>query len=91
MQILVISGVSGSGKTTVGSLLAQDLGWVYLYGSPEQIQTRLRQRQHPFMNPSLLTSQLAAPEAPQDPATLQLEISATSQALAQRIRQHYRL
>ncbi|MCF2969942.1 gluconokinase [Synechococcus sp. Nb3U1] len=169
IQILVISGVSGSGKTTVGSLLAQDLdwvfvdaddfhtpeniekmrqgipltdadrqswllhlgdliqtqiqenrptvlacsalkehyrqllrrgvshkdpetmGWVYLYGSPEQIEARLRQRQHPFMNPSLLASQLAALEAPQDPATLQLEISATPQALAQHIRQHYRL
>ncbi|MGQ9838493.1 MAG: gluconokinase [Cyanobacteriota bacterium] len=169
IQILVISGVSGSGKTTVGSLLARDLGWVfvdaddfhspeniekmrqgiplededrqswlsclrdliqtqlqlhhptvlacsalkeryrqmlggngphqkpgligwvYLCGSPEQIQIRLRQRQHPFMNPSLLTSQFAALEAPQDPAVLQLEISATPQAIVQRIRQHYRL
>src|ERR1044071_9702771 len=28
-QVLVIMGVSGSGKTTVGSLLAGRLGWPY--------------------------------------------------------------
>lgn len=29
VRILVVMGVSGSGKTTVGALLAQSLGWTY--------------------------------------------------------------
>ena len=32
VQIIIIMGVSGSGKTTVGSLLAQDLGWTFYEG-----------------------------------------------------------
>lgn len=31
-MIVVVMGVSGSGKTTVGKLLAQNLGWKYLEG-----------------------------------------------------------
>ncbi|MEN9223214.1 MAG: gluconokinase [Thermostichus sp. BF3_bins_97] len=165
MQILIISGVSGSGKTTVGSLLAQELGWifldaddfhppenrekmrqgipltdadrhgwllrlaaliqthlrdhrpvvlacsalkehyrkllqgsapeaigwVFLHGSPAELEARLQRRTHAFMNPSLLASQLAALEAPQDPATLQLQISTPPPDLVQQIRQHFRL
>jgi gluconokinase len=30
--IIILMGVSGSGKTTVGSLLAQDLGWPFYDG-----------------------------------------------------------
>ena len=41
-MIVVVMGVSGSGKTTVGRLLAQQLGWKYLEGddfhSPENIE-----------------------------------------------------
>ncbi|WP_454061453.1 gluconokinase [Candidatus Nitrospira salsa] len=32
VQILIIMGVSGSGKTTIGTLLAKDLGWSFYEG-----------------------------------------------------------
>ncbi|MEW8692991.1 MAG: shikimate kinase, partial [Candidatus Thiodiazotropha endolucinida] len=31
-MILIITGVSGSGKTTIGNLLAKRLGWPYIEG-----------------------------------------------------------
>jgi gluconokinase len=31
-MVIVLMGVTGSGKTTVGKLLAQDLGWKFLEG-----------------------------------------------------------
>ena len=31
-MILIIMGVSGSGKTTIGQLLAHELGWEFLDG-----------------------------------------------------------
>jgi len=31
-MIIILMGVSGSGKTTIGSLLAQDLGWPFYDG-----------------------------------------------------------
>lgn len=41
VRVLVLMGVSGSGKTTVGSLLAQKLGWRYAdadsFHSPENV------------------------------------------------------
>ncbi len=32
VQVLVVMGVSGSGKTTVGKALAQELGWTFIEG-----------------------------------------------------------
>jgi gluconokinase len=32
VQILIVMGVSGSGKTTVGKELAQELGWAFIEG-----------------------------------------------------------
>lgn len=41
VKVLVLMGVSGSGKTTVGELLAQTLGWVYAdadsFHSPQNV------------------------------------------------------
>ena len=41
-MIVVIMGVSGSGKTTIGSRLAEDLGWRFVdaddFHSPENIR-----------------------------------------------------
>ena len=41
-MIVIVMGVSGSGKTTIGSLLARDLGWPFVDAddlhSPENIQ-----------------------------------------------------
>ena len=45
-MIVVVMGVSGSGKSTVGGLLARRLGWTYLDGddfhSPENIEKMSR-------------------------------------------------
>jgi gluconokinase len=42
MMIIVLMGVSGSGKTTVGRLLAEQLGWVFYeaddYHSPASVE-----------------------------------------------------
>ncbi len=144
-MIVVLMGVSGSGKTTIGTLLAERLGTVFadaddyhpkankekmaagqplndedrqpwletlngvmqgwftsgkggvlacsalkekyretlaahmqegavsfvlLDGSPEMIAERLAQRQHEYMNPNLLASQLATLEKPKDAFTV---------------------
>jgi gluconokinase len=41
-MVLIVMGVSGSGKTTIGSRLAEDLGWFFLdaddFHSPENIR-----------------------------------------------------
>lgn len=162
-MILVIMGVSGSGKSTVGSRLAQDLNWifydgddfhppenidkmrngialtdrdravwltllrqliqdlieadqsaviacsalkatyrlvlkatdsepiqfVYLKGTVEQIQARLKQRQHHFMNPTLLASQFATLEEPV--GLLTLDISPAPEQIAKQIQTHFQL
>lgn len=155
-MIIVIMGVAGSGKSTVGTQLAQTLGWpfydgddfhptsnidklrrgipltdrdraawlaalrhlidtqiaaqqscvlacsalkqsyrtqltppqgtvefVYLRGTPAQIQARLNQRSGHFMNPALLTSQLATLEEPE--SGLMLDITASPEQLVAQI------
>ena len=41
-MVVIVMGVSGSGKTTIGSRLAEDLGWYFLdaddFHSPENIR-----------------------------------------------------
>ena len=156
-MIVVLMGVAGSGKTTVGSLLARRLGWrfieaddyhspseiehmlagvplsdderqpwlvklrgvlaecvarkesavlacsalkesyrrqltvdanavrfVYLKGDPAVIRDRLRRRVGHFAKESLLASQYAALEEPDDALTI--AIDGTPEQLAQRIR-----
>ena len=45
-MILIVMGVSGSGKTTIGSSLAESLGWEFLDGddfhSPENVEKMSR-------------------------------------------------
>ena len=157
-MIVVIMGVSGSGKTTVGSLLASELGWrfwdadafhpennvgkmrsgvalsdedrlpwleslralledstqqgqsavlacsslkesyrriladglpcvrwVYLRGSFDLINARLRARLGHFMNPELLSSQLATLEEPRD--AIVVDASLTPRAIVAAIRE----
>src|SRR6266850_1191258 len=76
-MIVVVMGVSGVGKTTIGRALARELGWhfidtdglarfeiVYLHGSFELISARLAERPHHYMPASLLASQFATLEPP---------------------------
>jgi gluconokinase len=47
-MIIVLMGVTASGKSTVGKLLAQQLGWSFFEGddfhSPENIEKLRRER-----------------------------------------------
>lgn len=157
-MIIIIMGVSGSGKTTIGSLLAKELNWkfydaddfhsesnkekmskgialtdedraswlsalqnlirnkkdsftlacsalkgtyrdilkvndevkfVYLKGSFEEIEARLNQRKNHYMPTTLLKSQFDALEEPKD--ALIIDISNTPQEIIQIIRQGFNL
>jgi gluconokinase len=161
-RIIVLMGVAGSGKTTVGRALADSLGWmfsdaddfhppaniaklsaglaltdadrapwltalrnhldarlaaglntvlacsalkaayrerliadpdvvqlVYLNGTPELLAARIGARNGHFAPPTLLASQLATLEAPND--ALVLDITASPQQLVADIRRHCRL
>lgn len=155
-QAIIIMGVSGSGKTTVGSLLARELGWqffdaddfhppanrekmrqgialtdedraewlkslcellrknmkekspcvlacsalkqqyrellavnesvqfVYLYGTYEQIETRLKRRKDHYMPVQLLQSQFEALEEPREAVVV--DISHTPEEIVHIIR-----
>ena len=156
-MFIVLTGVAGSGKTTVGKLLAENLGWrfyegddfhpaanvekmrrgvaltdvdrmpwldalraviqaalqvdgngilacsalkrsyrehlrvnedvifVHLAATPDVIQRRLEQRKGHFMNPSLMDSQFAALETPQDAFILDASLPAA--VLVRKVRQ----
>lgn len=45
---------------------ADDIRWIYLQGTPEQIRGMMERRKGHFMNPGLLASQFAALEEPAD-------------------------
>jgi gluconokinase len=59
--------------------------FVFLDGDIELIRARLAARHGHYMNPKLLESQFAILEPPQD--ALRLDVAATPEALAQRIRE----
>lgn len=48
---------------------------IYLKGTPELLRKRLQQRQHPYMDNNLLTSQLEAFEEPQGGMTVEINES----------------
>ena len=160
-MIIIIMGVSGVGKTTVGRLLAKELGWnfydadafhsaankdkmsrgvaltdedradwlmglrqllnqcietgqsavlacsalkqeyrnvlrindeihfVYLQGSYQQIQVRMKERKDHYMKPEMLASQFAILEEPND--ALKADISKTPKEIVAVIRKEWKL
>ena len=63
--------------------------WVYLEGDPELIRSRLGKRHHRYMPASLLDSQFAALEPPQDAIRIDVatDVTACVAAIAARLRQ----
>ncbi len=46
IQIIIVMGVSGAGKTTIGSLLARSLGWPFYEGDDFHSQANINQMGH---------------------------------------------
>ncbi len=59
------------------------LHWIYLKGSYQQIRDRLQQRQSHFMQASLLSSQFAILEEPED--AIAIDISQSPEAISTQI------
>lgn len=65
--VLACSALKASYRTTLGAGIAPSkLAFIFLDLSKEALQARLAARQHSYMNPALLDSQLATLEAPAD-------------------------
>jgi gluconokinase len=70
-------------KASYRKMLAEDISdmrFVFLCGSEEAIARRLRRRRGHFMPPSLLESQLAALEPPEDAIMVPIEMTTEEQA-----------
>ena len=87
-MIFLIMGVTGSGKSTVGRMLANCLGWVYLEaddfhstankekmhrGEPLTEADRLNQRKQHFAGVAILNDQFATLEEPQNALTIDIK------------------
>ncbi len=46
MMIIIVMGVSGSGKTTIGSLLAKELGWPFYEGDELHPPSNIEKMKH---------------------------------------------
>jgi gluconokinase len=57
----------------------EDVHFVLLNGDPEVLQARLAHRQHEFMNPALLESQIETLEPPPDAITIDIELPVDEQ------------
>jgi len=54
VQIIAVMGVTGSGKTTVGTMLAVAMHCAYLKGSAALIRSRLQHRSGHYMKADML-------------------------------------
>ena len=50
-RVIVLIGVSGSGKTTVGRLLSEELGWKYYEGDDFHPQPNIEKMKFHWMMP----------------------------------------
>jgi gluconokinase len=87
--VLACSALKHSYQHYLSQFSSSSVRYVYLSGSEELIRSRLAQRTGHFMNPGLLHSQFEALEPPED--ALQLDISATPEAIVGAIRQQLQL
>jgi gluconate kinase len=71
-MIILVTGVMGSGETTVGRLLAQRLGWEF--ADADDFQERLRHRKSFFRHESLLDDQFANLEEPKDAIVVDISL-----------------
>ena len=86
--VLACSALRGQFRVRLRAA-ASDLRYVYLRASPDLIARRLAARSDHFMNPSLLASQFAALEEPDD--ALVLDASRPPAALVAEIRRAWRI
>ena len=62
--VLACSALKEKYRTLLGSKSKEDIIWVYLKGTYEQIQSRMENRKDHFMSPQMLESQFEALEVP---------------------------
>lgn len=84
--VIACSALKEKYRQTLQSQIDQQVDWVYLKGSFDLIQARMQQRTNHFMPDSLLRSQFAALEEPQD--ALVLDISKEPAELLEEILVH---
>ena len=80
--VLACSALKNSYRTTL--IIHEQVKFIYLHGTYEQIESRLHQRTDHFMSAKMLSSQFDILEEPQD--TLTIDISHTPQEIISIIR-----
>lgn len=73
--VIACSALKEKYRQTLGAQIEEQVDWIYLKGSFDLIRTRMQQRQDHFMPDSLLASQFATLEEPQNALIVNIEKS----------------